>query len=94
MLHRARRARRAPRSARRPRASPPCRGDTAEFSKWSPIFRVDVQEVVPGSKLLYHDGLVGSRLSEWDGERSSLERFDTDIRSFPFAGVGERGRTT
>ena len=64
--------------------------DSAEFSKWSPIFRVDVQEIVPGSKLLYHDGLVGSRLSEWDGERSSLERFDTDIRSFPFAGVGRK----
>ena len=33
--------------------------DSAEFSKWSPIFRVDVQEIVPGSKLLFHDGLVG-----------------------------------
>jgi hypothetical protein len=62
--------------------------DTAELSRWSPIFRVDVQEVVPGSKLLYHDGLVGSRLSEWDGDVASLERFDTDIRSFPFAALG------
>jgi hypothetical protein len=64
--------------------------DSAEFSKWSPIFRVDVQNIDDESKLLYHDGLVGSRLSRWDGTRASLERFDTDIRSFPFAGVGKK----
>jgi hypothetical protein len=62
--------------------------DSAEYSRWSPIFRVDVQDVGPGSKLVYHDGLVGSRLSEWDGKVADLENFDGDIRSFPFAATG------
>jgi hypothetical protein len=62
----------------------------AEYSKWSPIFRVDVQQMPDHSKLLYHDGLVGSRISEWDGTRADLDDFNRDIRSFPFAAVGAK----
>ncbi|MBV9951536.1 MAG: hypothetical protein JO291_06265 [Acidimicrobiia bacterium] len=62
--------------------------NSAEYSRWSPIFRVDVQDVGNGSKLVYHDGLVGSRLSQWDGKMADLENFNDDIRSFPFAATG------
>jgi hypothetical protein len=59
-----------------------------ELSRWSPIFRVDVAQMPDGSKLLYHDGLVGSRLSAWDGDVASLSHYDGDVRSFPFAVPG------
>ena len=54
------------------------------FSSWSPIFRVDVVEV-PDGRLLFHDGLVGSGIHPFDGDVSSLSRFETDPRMFPFA---------
>jgi spermidine synthase len=53
------------------------------FSRWHPVFRVDV---VQGWMAYYliHDGTIGSTLWEWDGQRSSLERFDRDDRQLPF----------
>src|SRR5436305_834095 len=41
------------------------------YSSWSPIFRIDV---VPSDKslVLYHDGLAGSVIEQWDGTRAGL----------------------
>jgi MFS family permease len=59
----------------------------AEISKWSPIFRVDVEPVGPGVKLLYHDALPGSGIYQYNGDRSTLDTFDfpSNVRSFAFA---------
>jgi MFS family permease len=57
------------------------------FSSWSPIFRVDVVEV-PDGRLLFHDGLVGSGIHPWDGDVSTLGRFDADPRALPFVARG------
>jgi hypothetical protein len=60
------------------------------FSSWSPIFRVDVVDIGPDRRVLYHDGLVGSVIQRWDGNRASLAKFgfDTDPRALPFAVAG------
>ena len=57
------------------------------YSAWSPIFRVDVVDIGPNLRLLYHDGLVGSVIHRWDGKQASLGQFgfDTDPRALPFA---------
>jgi hypothetical protein len=59
----------------------------AIYSKWSPIFRVDVFQTTADTRTLYHDGLIGSSIYRWDGKAGSLPRFgfDTDLRSLPFA---------
>jgi len=62
--------------------------DNTVFSAWSPIFRVDVSEVSPDVRVLYHDALHGSGIYRFDGDVSSLGRFDRDPRLFPFATVG------
>ena len=57
------------------------------FSRWSPVFRVDV---VPGfggeesPRLILHDGLIASALHPFDGDPRSLAPLDTDVRSLPF----------
>jgi spermidine synthase len=63
----------------------PTRGVPAKtfFSRWHPVFRVDVMQGFASYNLI-HDGTIGSTLWEWDGERSSLERFDRDDRQLPF----------
>ena len=58
------------------------------FSAWSPIFRVDVAEVSPDVRVLYHDGLHGSGIYRFNGDLSALGRFDSDPRLFPFATAG------
>jgi spermidine synthase len=55
------------------------------YWSWSPIFRVDVAEVSPDARLLFHDGLFGSVIYRWNGDVSSLGRYQSDARSFPFA---------
>ncbi len=57
------------------------------FSKWNPVFRIDLLEwPLSGDKLrmIIHDGLLGSTLHRFNGDISTLSRFDTDLRSFPF----------
>ena len=57
------------------------------FSAWSTVFRVDVTEnsLFPGSSyLIHHDGHLGSVLHGFNGDLSTLTRFDADPRSFPF----------
>lgn len=57
-------------------------------SEWSPIFRVDVAPV-ENELLLYHDGLLGSRIVRYNGDPSTLSRYDSDPRAFPFAVLDE-----
>ncbi len=61
------------------------------FSSWSPIFRVDAQDN-GDVRLLYHDGLLGSAIYRFNGDVSTLSRFDTDPRSLPFATLGRAPR--
>jgi spermidine synthase len=65
--------------------------DNTMFSSWSPIFRVDAQDA-GDVRLLYHDALLGSAIYRYNGDPSTLTRFDTDLRSLPFAVVGESPR--
>jgi spermidine synthase len=59
--------------------------DEVEESRWSPIFRVDSLDV-GANVVLYHDGLIGSSIHEWDGELASLDdKYIADARSLPFA---------
>lgn len=62
----------------------------ADVSRWSPIFRVDVENIGDDVRLLYHDGLPGSAIYRWDGTRADLARFrfERDARSLPFALLG------
>jgi MFS family permease len=62
--------------------------DNTVFSAWSPIFRVDVVEGAAGTRILYHDALHGSGIYAFDGDVSTLGRFDTDPRVLPFATHG------
>jgi spermidine synthase len=56
------------------------------FSRWSPVFRVDViQTPVPSLRFLIHDGTLGSSMMGWDGDPRSLSHFDVTDRSLPFA---------
>lgn len=66
--------------------SPQTRGDSPVlFSQWSPVFRIDVMESgEPDFHLINHDGLGGSTLHRFNGDESSLARFDSDPRSYPF----------
>jgi spermidine synthase/MFS family permease len=57
-------------------------------SEWSALFRVDALEL-PLNTLLFHDGIWGSAIWPWDGDPNSLDRFDSDDRSIPFAALGE-----
>ncbi|MBA2625027.1 MAG: MFS transporter, partial [Acidimicrobiia bacterium] len=60
------------------------------YSEWSPIFRVEVGDL-GDFRILYHDGLHGSGIYQWDGEESSLSRFqfERDVRSMPFSVLGD-----
>ncbi|HEY8217876.1 MAG TPA: hypothetical protein VIH82_12130 [Acidimicrobiia bacterium] len=62
------------------------------FSAWSPIFRVDVAKAGPGVRVLYHDGLHGSGIYRFNGDVSTLGRFNSDPRRFPFATEGAAPR--
>jgi hypothetical protein len=57
------------------------------FSRWSPVFRVDVvpaPNVVPPTHFLVHDATPGSVINQWDGDVASLTRYETNERSIPF----------
>jgi spermidine synthase len=59
----------------------------AVFSRWSPVFRVDVVPVPgtdPPTNFLVHDGTLGSSMMGYDGNVESLGRYDKMDRSFPF----------
>ena len=60
-------------------------------TRWSPVFRVDVAPFFETRQLLFHDGLAGSVILEWDGDPATLAafNFDQDPRSLPFDTLGE-----
>ena len=59
------------------------------FTGWSSLFRVDVAEIDPDTRLLFHDSLIGSGIRRWDGQQQSLDEFgfDEDLRALPFAAM-------
>ena len=69
------------------------RGDTGQsvYHDWGPVFRVDVMEDDPAApnRLLAHDGTHGSGIWRFNGDVSTLDRFDTDSRSIPFGLLGQ-----
>ncbi len=75
--------------------SPQKKTGTVAFSKWSPVFRVDVVDNMFGTtdvKVLSHDGMWGSVLPHWDGKPESWSRYDEDVRSYPFRMLGPKAR--
>ena len=59
----------------------------AIFSRWSPVFRVDVVPVPgtdPATNFLVHDGTLGSSMMQFDGDVESLGRYDKMDRAYPF----------
>jgi spermidine synthase len=64
-------------------------GTPLAASEWSALFRVDALDL-PLNTVLFHDGIWGSAIWPWDGDPLSLDRFDSDDRSIPFAALGER----
>ena len=65
---------------------------TAAYSGWGALFRVDAYEVnsptLGDLYFLFHDGMLGSAIYRYDGNPSSLTRFDTDPRLFAFTADG------
>ena len=61
-----------------------------DATRWSPVFRVDGANFFDTRRILYHDGLAGSVILEWDGQVESLAdlNFDEDARSIPFDTLG------
>ena len=68
-------------------------GDSADslYGDWGPVFRVDVHRVAPDAenRVLAHDGTYGSGIWKWDGDVSTLGRYEDDSRSIPFNLLGE-----
>lgn len=62
----------------------------ADFSKWHPVFRVDVMEGKSYFKFLVHDGQAGSALWRFDGDFSLLPSFNKSSRVLPFQVLPER----
>ncbi len=69
--------------------------EQSSFSDWGPVFRVDVEFVPPPadhpndrSALLLHDGTFGSAMHQYNGDPTSLGRYDTDPRALPFEILG------
>lgn len=68
------------------------KADLRDSGHWSALFRVDVADVNGDLKLLFHDGLLGSGIWRFNGDVSTLSRFASDPRSFPFAPKAEAPR--
>ncbi len=66
--------------------------DPAIYSGWGSVFRVDVAHApgYPDVLDLYHDGILGAEMYQWNGERSYLSKYDfpQDSRSIPFSVLG------
>ena len=63
------------------------------FTKWHPVFRVDVVGYPDKSGHLYillHDGHAGSSLRRFDGDLSALGHLHNDVRALPFAVLPEK----
>jgi len=62
----------------------------AKYSAWGPVFRVDVVQIGPDDSnyLLVHDGTFGSGIRRFNGNASSLTKYEKDSRSIPFRVLG------
>ena len=60
------------------------RNDHAAYSRWGPVFRVDVVPVSPNASLLLHDGTLGSAMFRYNGDPATLTRYKSDPRALPF----------
>ncbi len=69
----------------------PTQGAEPLYSSWSALFRVDAYYLNDDTLLLFHDGLYGSIINRFDGDVSTLDRFDSDVRGLPF-GLSEEPR--
>lgn len=61
--------------------------NTVRFSKWSPVFRIDVADhpFFPGNTyLVFHDGQPGSGIRRFDGDFQRFDYLDHDPRRLPF----------
>jgi spermidine synthase len=70
-------------------------GGLLRFSKWNPVFRVDVFEhpFFPGNKwVLFHDGQPGSGMRRFNGDFSEFDHLDTDSRALPFEVLAKEPR--
>jgi hypothetical protein len=60
------------------------------FSRWSPVFRVDVladlglRGASTAQRMINHDGMWGSVLTQWDGTPDGLKPYAGQARSYPF----------
>jgi hypothetical protein len=72
----------------------PNHGNETLFSRWSPVFRIDVLGSLTDSQglIVVHDGQWGSIIPRYDGDPTSLTHFDGDSRSIPFALLPEGPR--
>jgi len=72
----------------------PNHGNETLFSRWSPVFRIDVLGSLSDSQglMIAHDGQWGSIIPHYDGNPASLARFDGDSRGVPFALLPEGPR--
>jgi len=63
------------------------------FSSWSALFRIDVLSRSASREdkvyIIAHDGNAGSGLHKFNGDYSTLGRFDEDIRLKPFSVLGD-----
>jgi hypothetical protein len=66
-------------------------GAATWYSKWSPVFRVDVTRSPTNedSFLLHHDGQLGAGMYRYNGDPSTLSRFREDDRALPFSVLGK-----
>ena len=58
------------------------------FSRWDPVFRVDVAHhpLQPeAGHMIYHDGQLGSGLPAFDGDLTRFEKLERGSRSLPFS---------
>jgi spermidine synthase len=58
------------------------------FSRWDPVFRVDVLDSPLFAHVGYalvHDGMWGSIVPRVEGDLGAFSRYDTDARALPFA---------
>lgn len=53
------------------------------FSRWHPVFRVDVISHM-GGRMISHDGTWGAVLPRFDGDLAKLARYDGTQREYPF----------
>lgn len=65
-------------------------GQVVEAGDWGAVFRVDAVDF-GDSKLLLHDGLIGSAIHRYDGTEATTGRFATDIRKVAFAAIEGSG---